>query len=53
VELTFLNKLKARKVALGEDEGTFVRDQISSDKKQWRDENKELFMLLNDERKNN
>lgn len=53
MELTFLNKLKARKVALGEDEGTFVRDQISSDKKQWRDENKELFMPLNDERENN
>jgi U3 small nucleolar RNA-associated protein 6 len=53
MELTFLNKLKARKVALGEDEGTFVRDPISSDKKQWRDENKELFMPLNDERENN
>lgn len=53
MELTFLNKLKARKVALGEDEGTFVRDPISSDKKQWRDENKELFMPLNEERENN
>ncbi|XP_061988076.1 uncharacterized protein LOC133706554 [Rosa rugosa] len=53
MELTFLNKLKARKVALGEDEGTFARDQISSDKKQWRDENKDLFMSLNDEGENN
>ncbi|XP_004299976.1 PREDICTED: U3 small nucleolar RNA-associated protein 6 homolog [Fragaria vesca subsp. vesca] len=53
MELTFLNKLKARKVALGEDEGTFTRDQISSDKKQWRDENKDLFMSLNDKGENN
>ncbi|PRQ20053.1 hypothetical protein RchiOBHm_Chr7g0223951 [Rosa chinensis] len=53
MELTFLNKLKARKVALGEDEGTFARDQISLDKKQWRDENKDLLMSLNDEGENN
>ncbi|PRQ20044.1 putative U3 small nucleolar RNA-associated protein [Rosa chinensis] len=53
MELTFLNKLKARKVALGEDEGTFAHDQISSDEKQWRDENKDLFMSLNDEGENN
>ncbi|KAG2402559.1 uncharacterized protein HKW66_Vig0237560 [Vigna angularis] len=38
------NKLKARKVALGEDEGTLTRD----DEKQWRDENKELFMFLDE-----
>ncbi|CAJ1941370.1 unnamed protein product [Sphenostylis stenocarpa] len=50
MELTYLNKLKARKVALGEDEGTLTRDPKSSDEKQWRDENKELFMSL-DERK--
>ncbi|TKY53997.1 U3 small nucleolar RNA-associated protein 6-like [Spatholobus suberectus] len=48
MELTYLNKLKARKVALGEDEGTLTRDPRSSDEKQWRDENKELFMSLDD-----
>ncbi|XP_050377090.1 uncharacterized protein LOC126794420 [Argentina anserina] len=53
MELTFLNKLKARKVALGEDEGTFTRDQISSEKKQWIDENKDLFMSLNHGGENN
>lgn len=46
MELTYLNKLKARKVALGEDEGTLTRDPRSSDEKQWKDENKELFMAL-------
>ncbi|ESW25959.1 hypothetical protein PHAVU_003G080200 [Phaseolus vulgaris] len=46
MELTYLNKLKARKVALGEDEGTLTRDPKSSDEKQWREENKDLFMSL-------
>ncbi|KAK7396513.1 hypothetical protein VNO78_17574 [Psophocarpus tetragonolobus] len=50
MELTYLNKLKARKVALGEDEGTLTRDPRSFDEKQWRDDNKELFLLL-DEKK--
>ena len=53
MELTYLNKLKARKVALGEDEGTLVRDKTSTDNKLWRDENEDLFMSLNDERENN
>ena len=48
MELTYLNKLKARKVALGEDEGTLVRDDRLTDEKQWRDENKDLFMSLDD-----
>ncbi|XP_075486834.1 uncharacterized protein LOC142526370 [Primulina tabacum] len=48
MELTYLNKLKARKVALGEDEGTLTRDQRGVDEKQWRDENKELFMAFNE-----
>ncbi|XP_027329468.1 U3 small nucleolar RNA-associated protein 6 homolog [Abrus precatorius] len=51
MELTYLNKLKARKVALGEDEGTLTRDPSTADEKQWRDENKELFMSL-DEKEN-
>ena len=49
MELTYLNKLKARKVALGEDEGTLTRNQRAADEKQWRDENEDLFMPLNDE----
>ncbi|KAK4398933.1 hypothetical protein Sango_1368800 [Sesamum angolense] len=48
MELTYLNKLKARKVALGEDEGDLARDHRKADEKQWRDENKELFMALNE-----
>ncbi|KAL7130314.1 hypothetical protein ABFS83_13G125400 [Erythranthe nasuta] len=48
MEFTYLNKLKARKVALGEDEGTLARVQENADDKQWRDENKELFMALNE-----
>nr|GMD85995.1 U3 small nucleolar RNA-associated protein 6 homolog [Ipomoea batatas] len=49
MELTYLNKLKARKVALGEDVGTLTNDQKNPKEKQWRDENKELFMSLDDE----
>lgn len=48
MELTYLNKLKARKVALGEDEGTLTRDPRTADEKQWKDENKELFMTLDE-----
>lgn len=50
MELTYLNKLKARKVALGEDEGTLVRNHQKAEEKQWRDENKELFMPLDEKR---
>ncbi|CAK9176057.1 unnamed protein product [Ilex paraguariensis] len=52
MELTYLNKLKARKVALGDDEGTLVRDRQDEDEKEWRDENKELFMALNGKKEN-
>ncbi|XP_028093978.1 U3 small nucleolar RNA-associated protein 6 homolog isoform X2 [Camellia sinensis] len=52
MELTYLNKLKARKVALGEDEGSLIRDHRDADEKQWRDENKELFMVLDEKREN-
>ncbi|KAK3188409.1 hypothetical protein Dsin_027970 [Dipteronia sinensis] len=48
MELTYLNKLKARKVALGEDEGTLVRDRRVSDQKHWISENKDLFMSLDE-----
>lgn len=48
MELTYLNKLKARKVALGEDKGTLTRDKRVTEDKQWRDENEDLFMSLND-----
>lgn len=53
MELTYLNKLKARKVILGEDSGTLSRDHRDTDEKQWRDENKELFMMLEEKRENN
>ncbi|XVF87754.1 hypothetical protein PTKIN_Ptkin18bG0145800 [Pterospermum kingtungense] len=53
MELTYLNKLKARKVALGEDKGTLVRDRKDADEKQWKEENKDLFMSLDDEEKEN
>ncbi|OVA10395.1 RNA-processing protein [Macleaya cordata] len=52
MELTYLNKLKARKAALGEDSGTLVRDQGDADEKQWRDENKDLFTPLGEEKEN-
>ncbi|XAR69929.1 hypothetical protein NMG60_11001702 [Bertholletia excelsa] len=52
MELTYLNKLKARKVALGEDKGTLIRDHEAADKKQWRDENEELFMAFEEKREN-
>lgn len=50
MELTFLNKLKMRKVILGEDDGTLVRDDKDAEEKQWQDENEDLFMSL-DEKK--
>ncbi|KAI8567365.1 hypothetical protein RHMOL_Rhmol02G0116200 [Rhododendron molle] len=53
MELTYLNKLKARKVILGEDSGTLSRDHRDTDEKQWRDGNKELFMTLEEKRENN
>lgn len=52
MELTYLNKLKARKVALGEDEGTLSREHHDPEDEQWREENKELFMALNDNKNN-
>ncbi|XP_020093053.1 U3 small nucleolar RNA-associated protein 6 homolog [Ananas comosus] len=49
MELTYLNKLKARKFALGEDVKTLGRNSNESD--QWKEENKDLFMPLNEEGK--
>ncbi|KAK6932750.1 U3 small nucleolar RNA-associated protein 6 [Dillenia turbinata] len=51
MELTHLNKLKARKSALGEDVKPLIRDK--GDAKQWKDENKDLFMSLSNETENN
>lgn len=53
MELTYLNKLKARKVALGEDKGSLVRENRAAEEKQWREENKDLFMSIGEERENN
>ncbi|KAJ0081930.1 hypothetical protein Patl1_09994 [Pistacia atlantica] len=44
------NGLRARKVALGEDMGTLVRDRREADEKQWINENKDLFMPLEEEK---
>ncbi|CAH9079524.1 unnamed protein product [Cuscuta europaea] len=46
MELTYLNKLKARKVALREDVGMLSLDQKSVEEKHWRDKNEELFMSI-------
>ncbi|KAI3948872.1 hypothetical protein MKX01_022286 [Papaver californicum] len=50
MELTYLNKLKARKTALGEDTVTLAQKEGDVDEKQWRDENKDLFMSLDGEK---
>ncbi|KAM0831034.1 hypothetical protein ACQ4PT_065811 [Festuca glaucescens] len=46
MELTYLNKLKARKVALGEDVKTLQKS--NDDSGHWKEENKELFMSLDE-----
>ncbi|KAK9064170.1 hypothetical protein SSX86_015550 [Deinandra increscens subsp. villosa] len=46
MELTYLNKLTARKAALGEDVGALVLDSLNPEDKEWRDENKDLFMSI-------
>ncbi|XP_023742761.1 uncharacterized protein LOC111890920 [Lactuca sativa] len=51
MELTYLNKLSARRSALGEDVATLVTDGHEPEDKQWRDENKELFMPIDGETK--
>ncbi|KAI3495187.1 hypothetical protein L1887_37401 [Cichorium endivia] len=51
MELTYLNKLSARRSALGEDVEPLVADQLNPEDKQWRDENKELFMPIDGESK--
>ncbi|OEL26508.1 hypothetical protein BAE44_0012475 [Dichanthelium oligosanthes] len=47
MELTYLNKLKARKAALGED--VKMLQKSDSDAGHWKEENKELFMPLNEQ----
>ncbi|XP_072955999.1 uncharacterized protein [Typha angustifolia] len=47
MELTYLNKLKARKVALGEDVKTWEQDGDGATK-DWKEENKDLYMPLNE-----
>lgn len=48
MELTYLNKLKARKIALGEEKESVARGSKNADEQQWKDENKDLFMSLNE-----
>lgn len=53
MELTYLNKLKARKVALGEDKGTLVHKERDVQEEQWKEDNKELFLSLDEKGGNN
>uniref|UniRef100_A0A7N0UDV2 U3 small nucleolar RNA-associated protein 6 N-terminal domain-containing protein n=1 Tax=Kalanchoe fedtschenkoi TaxID=63787 RepID=A0A7N0UDV2_KALFE len=48
MELTYLNKLKARNVVHGEDEGSLAVKQVDAGEKQWRVENQDLFMSIED-----
>ncbi|GFP90177.1 U3 small nucleolar RNA-associated protein 6 [Phtheirospermum japonicum] len=49
MELTYLTKLKARKVALGENVVNKPLVPKNADEEQWRNENKELFMSIDDD----
>lgn len=49
MELTYLNKLKARKAVLGEDGGAMVQHSGDEEDEEWKDKNKDLFMSLNEE----
>ncbi|KAH9328245.1 hypothetical protein KI387_000353, partial [Taxus chinensis] len=48
MELIFVNKLRARKIALGLDTVSSLRDD--EDKEAWKKENNDLFMSLNEEK---
>lgn len=52
MELTYLNKLKARKVALGEDVHTLVRSDGNNkeEMQRWKEKNKDLFMPIGEEK---
>ncbi|KAG9443404.1 hypothetical protein H6P81_014744 [Aristolochia fimbriata] len=50
MELTYLNKLKARRIALGEDSGKVADKNNDEDEKKWRDENGDSFIPLNDKK---
>lgn len=50
MELTYLNKLKARRIALGEDNGTLIHSREDNNEKQWRNENQDVYMSLNEVR---
>lgn len=52
MELTYLNKLKARRVALGEGVGSLVRDEKTVEEEKWQGENKDLFMSLDEKVEN-
>lgn len=50
MELTYLNKLKTRKVILGEVDGTLIRKDEDAKENQWQEENKDLFMSLEEKK---
>lgn len=48
MELTYINKLKARKVALGEDNGTLSQARKNVEEEKWKEVNQDLFMTLDE-----
>lgn len=48
MELTYLNKLRARKVALGEEVVTQAHNSDDANNEQWKGEHKDLFMPLSE-----
>lgn len=46
MELTYINKLKARKVALGEGKSTLSQAPKNVEEEKWKEENQDLFMIL-------
>lgn len=48
MELTYLNKLKARKVALGEEVGTLSKALETDEERKWKEENEDLFVSLDE-----
>ncbi|XP_078428629.1 U3 small nucleolar RNA-associated-like protein [Wolffia australiana] len=49
MELTYLNKLKARKIALGEEVGPPAKVLEADEQRSWKEENEDLFLSLNEE----
>ena len=53
MELTYLNKLKTRKVVLGEEVETLSKVTETDGSRKWKEENSELFLSLSEEQASN